>query len=378
MAAVRVDRVNLPPITIFAGEIEAFGGAERSLLALSRWLYEREMPHRLVLYYDSIKLSHFSDHPIEIVLLDPEPQPREKIAALKAYFKRECEGSPKPLMSGIQSAFHASLAGLEGFHTLMHDTPSLLGDPPRALAGRLRDWVSNRAMRRGLNSGGATIVTSEYLKAEAARLWHPPVEIARMGGIQAKAFHRRPPGTQLRMLSVSRVEANKRIDWLLRSLGELENRAPRLSERIDWVFDIVGGGSQIGQLTQLSWRLGIADRVAFHDFVDDAHLEGFYDRADLFLMPARQGYGIPAAEALSRGIPVLLHGESGISDILRDTPWAMVMEGSETWMTDILDSAIAGVLEGDYLSASPPALPTEAGWAEQVARICGWYGGADD
>jgi glycosyltransferase involved in cell wall biosynthesis len=150
-----------------------------------------------------------------------------------------------------------------------------------------------------------------------------------------------------------------------------------LSERIDWVFDVVGGGSQIGQLTQMSWQLGISDRVAFHDFVDDAHLEGFYDRADLFLMPARQGYGIPAAEALSRGIPVLLHRDSGISDILRDTPWATVMDGNETWMAETLDSAIMAVLDGDHLGISPPHLPTEAGWAEQVARIC-WYGGRND
>ena len=370
--------MNLPPVTIFAGEIEAFGGAERSLLALSHWLHERARPHRLVFYYDWIKLSHFANHPIDMVVLDPEPRPTEKIAALKAYFACECEGTPKPLMSGIQSALHASLAGLEGFHTLMHDTPSLLGDGSRTIKGKVLDWVSNRALRRGLNSGGTTIVTSEYLKAETERLWHPPVEIARMGGISAKAFTRRPPGTQLRMLSVSRVEPNKRIDWLLRALAELENRTPSLSERIDWIFDVVGGGSQIGKLTQMTWQLGISDRVVFHDFVDDAHVEGFYDRADLFLMPARQGYGIPAAEALSRGIPVLLHRDSGISDILRDTPWATVMDGNETWMAETLDGAIMAVLDGDHLGAPPPALPTEDAWAEQVVRICGWYGGCND
>ena len=38
MAAVRTDSLSTSPIIIFAGEIEAFGGAERSLLALSRWL----------------------------------------------------------------------------------------------------------------------------------------------------------------------------------------------------------------------------------------------------------------------------------------------------------------------------------------------------
>lgn len=363
------------PITIFAGEIEAFGGAERSLLALSRWLYERGMPHKLLLYYDDIHLSFFSDHPVDIFTLNPERQVMHKVGMLQAYFDDQPKDAPKPLMSGIQPALHASLAGIKGFHTLMHDTPSLLGQGPHRLTGQIRQAIANRTLRRGLNSGGTTIVNSEYLKAESERLWRPPVRIARMGGMPARNFRPRVPGNQLRLLSVSRVEANKRIDWLLAGLAGLEKRRPRLSQRVDWILDIVGGGSMIARLEEMARTLGIEQRVAFHDFVDDAHLEAFYDNAHLFLMPARQGYGIPAIEALSRGIPVLVHRESGVSDILQGTPWATVMEGGEAQMTEALATAIASSLGREHVNAPLPDLPTEAGWAEQVARICGWYRG---
>jgi len=364
--------MNPRQITIFGGEIEAFGGAERSLLALSRWLHERNMPHRLLLYYDDIHLSFYSSHPIDVLTLNPDRHVMHKVGMLQAYFEDEPKDAPKPLMSGIQAAMHASLAGIKGFHTLMHDTPSLLGDGPYTIRGQLRQIVANRTLRRGLNSGGTTIVTSEYLKAETEKLWRPPAAIVRMGGVPAKRFRPRVPGKQLRLLSVSRVEANKRIDWLLAGLAGLEKRRPRLSQHVDWIFDIVGGGSLIDRLNEMARTLGLEDRVAFHDFVDDAHLETFYDQADLFLMPARQGYGIPAAEALSRGIPVLVHRESGISDILQDTPWATVMDGGEDSMTETLAHAINSVLNRDHLEASPPDLPTEDDWAEQVARICGW------
>lgn len=367
--------MNPRQITIFAGEIEAFGGAERSLLALSRWLHERNMPHRLLLYYDDIHLSFFSSHPIDILTLNPDRHVMHKVGMLQAYFEDEPKDAPKPLMSGIQAAMHASLAGIKGFHTLMHDTPSLLGDAPYTIKGQLRQIVTNRTLRRGLNSGGTTIVTSAYLKAESEKLWRPPMAIARMGGIAAKSFRPRVPGNRLRLLSVSRVEANKRIDWLLAGLAGLEKRRPRLSEHVDWIFDIVGGGSLINRLSEMARTLGLEDRVAFHDFVDDAHIEAFYDQADLFLMPARQGYGIPAAEALARGIPVLVQRESGISDILLDTPWATVMDGGEDSMTEALARAIGSVLNGDHLNAPLPDLPTEDGWAEQVARVCGWYRG---
>src|SRR5271167_1487270 len=113
--------------------------------------------------------------------------------------------------------------------------------------------------------------------------------------------------------------------------------------------------------------LGIGDRIHFHGFVSDAGLEELFTRAHLFLMPAVQGYGIPAIESLQRGIPVLLHRESGVSDILLDTPWATVLTGSESNMTSSLRSAIDGVLEGRHHNIAQPHLPTEDEWARQVA-----------
>src|SRR5215469_13158178 len=195
MASVRTDRVSPPQITIFAGEIEAFGGAERSLLALSRWLHEHALPHRLLVYYDDIHLSFYAHQPIDILALNPDRHVMHKVGMLQAYFEEEPKDAPRPLMSGIQAAMHASLAGIKGFHTLMHDTPSLLGDPPRSIRGQFRQIVANRTLKRGLNSGGTTIVTSEYLKAECERLWRPPVAIARMGGLPANSFRPRAPGT---------------------------------------------------------------------------------------------------------------------------------------------------------------------------------------
>src|ERR1700761_6679981 len=119
VASVRDDRMKNPrQITIFGSEIEAFGGAERSLLALSRWLHERDMQHRRLLYYDDIHLSFFSGHPVDVLALNPERRVMHKIGMLQAYFEDEPEGAPAPLMSGIQAAMHASLAGLKGFHTL--------------------------------------------------------------------------------------------------------------------------------------------------------------------------------------------------------------------------------------------------------------------
>lgn len=349
------------------------GGAERSVLALASWLDRQKIPCHIVTYVDHVGLAAHATHALEVVQLRPAMRAAKKVAALRRYFAAQ-RGAPKPLMSGYQPALHATLAGLRGFHCLMHDTPSLFENAAalnfkRRVARRVSDAITGF----GLRSGGRTIVTSEYLRAECRREFNVRADIARMGGLTStNAFRARVVKNELRMLSVSRIEANKRIEWILRALEAMEHDDRALSQRVDWHFDVAGKGSALEAMQQLATNLGLAQRVHFHGYVSDTALAELYERAHLFLMPAVQGYGIPAIEALSRGIPVLLHAESGVSDILRRTPWAFVVDGKEGAMLPALRRAIDSTLAGVQIEEPLPHLPTEDEWAARVARLCGW------
>jgi glycosyltransferase involved in cell wall biosynthesis len=358
---------------IFQPEIEAMGGSERSLVALSYWLWKWNIPNHLLTYADHIGIAKYVEHPITVVELRPELRATKKAQALKRYFGDRPK-KPAPLMSGYQAAMHAALAGIKGTHCLMHDTPDLFSDAARMSAQKkARRWISNRVAAHGLRSGGRTIVTSEHLRDECRRLFGVNADIARMGGLaDAAAFRLRPVEGHLRMLSVSRLEANKRIDWILRALAAMEQNATPLSSRVDWKLQIAGTGSLMGTLQEMTKTLGIEKRVEFPGYVSDATLQQLYAEAHLFLMPAVQGYGIPAVEALARGLPVLLHRESGVSDILLDTKWATVIDGGEEGMLPGLRAAIDGVVLGEQLSQPLPALPTEEEWARCVSTLCGW------
>jgi len=360
---------------IFVPEIEAFGGAERSVLALCRWLHDRAMPYRVLLYYDAIGLAGYADFPLATTELRPKRNVLSKLSSLRNYFSALPPTDPKPLVSGIQAALHASAANLKEFHTLMHDTPTLASDEGRLDTPTkwIRRRVSDFILGRGLRSGGKTFVNSEFLRNECRNLYGGDIVIARMGGMeQANGFRPRIVNGQLRILSVSRVEANKRIDWILHSLAALERKPTPLSNRVDWHLDIVGEGSLIESLRADSYRLGVGERVTFHGFVTDRVLAEIYDAAHLFLMPARQGYGIPAIEALYRGLPVLVHRESGVSDILLDTPWCVIVDGGEGNMLPALEVSIDHLLSRKHVGVALPKIPTEAEWAEQVTRLCGW------
>ena len=254
-------------------EIEAMGGAERSVLALSRWLYQQEIPNYVVTYIDHIGLAKYAEHPLEVVELRPEMRAAKKVAAMRRYFATQRE-APKPLMSGYQPALHATLAGMRGFHCLMHDTPSLFEDAAKLnLRQRIARRVSDTITGFGLRSGGHTIVTSEYLRGECRREFNVRADIARMGGLtSANAFRPRPVTNELRMLSVSRIEPNKRIEWMLRALEQLEHESPTLSAQVDWHLDVVGKGSALEAMRLLAANLGLAEHVRFHGYLSDAEL----------------------------------------------------------------------------------------------------------
>jgi glycosyltransferase involved in cell wall biosynthesis len=184
---------------------------------------------------------------------------------------------------------------------------------------------------------------------------------------------RRPVAGEVRLLSVCRIEANKRIDWMLDALAALERGPEPLSARIPWRLDLAGKGALLQQMRARASELGLAERVTFHGFVPDAELAEMYAQAHLFLMPAVQGYGIPAIEALGRGIPVILHRDSGVSDILLNTPWAAVLTDGKAEMAPTLERMMTYLAANEQMSApEPPDLPTEDGWAERVAKLCAY------
>ncbi|SEF65712.1 Glycosyltransferase involved in cell wall bisynthesis [Bryocella elongata] len=365
------------PIDLFITEVEQFGGAERSLLALARWLHGHGRRVQVLCYVDRCGLGHYAEFPLPVKQLLPEGgSVVAKVRALRTYVRGLSKEGPRILASGYQPALHLTLAGARGFHCLMHDTPALFSDAGSGgVKAKLRTAISNTIIGRGMRRGGTMIVTSEFLRDDCLREFGAPAVIARMGGLGApRGFQRRLAVHELRLLSVCRIEANKRIEWMLESLAELERGPEPLSASIDWRLDLAGRGALLQAMQARAQELGLDARVTFHGFVPDTELERMYDRAHAFLMPAVQGYGIPAIEALERGLPVLLHRESGVSDILLETPWAVVMRGGQEEMTPALRKLIHLTRSETVLNAPEPVLPSEDGWAEQVALLCGYVG----
>jgi glycosyltransferase involved in cell wall biosynthesis len=137
-------------------------------------------------------------------------------------------------------------------------------------------------------------------------------------------------------------------------------------------LDVVGDGSQAPELKRLAQELGLGQKVVFHGRVSDERLKEIYDAGHLFLMPAVQGYGLPALEALASGMPVILHRESGVAEILGATPWVEIMDNAPGSLPLALNTMLGRLRENFFQTNAPPAVPTEDDWAQEICRTCGW------
>jgi len=119
-------------------------------------------------------------------------------------------------------------------------------------------------------------------------------------------------GPGIAVLSVGTLVPRKGHDVLLRTLAGLPD--------IDWTLTIAGGARDpvhADGLRALAEELGIARRVTFAGEVGGEALEALYRTADAFALATWwEGYGMAAAEALARGLPVAITAGGAIADVV--------------------------------------------------------------
>ncbi len=84
-------------------------------------------------------------------------------------------------------------------------------------------------------------------------------------------------------------------------------------ERLGLELRVVGTGPELRRLERLA---GPHTRLLGR--VDDDHLRRLFRRAELFLQPGVEDFGISSVEALASGTPVVAIGRGGILDIVED------------------------------------------------------------
>jgi glycosyltransferase involved in cell wall biosynthesis len=113
----------------------------------------------------------------------------------------------------------------------------------------------------------------------------------------------------LRLITVSRLAPNKRVDHAVRLVAELKRRGHAAE------LMIVGGGDCETDLRRLVAELGLAAIVHFSGQVTEAEKNRLLGEAHFLVHPSqREGWGLNVIEANAMGTPALVYPVGGLVD----------------------------------------------------------------
>lgn len=164
--------------------------------------------------------------------------------------------------------------------------------------------ATNAAHLRGLTADPAKVALV-YHGLDLERFPSPGRSVASVDG-------------PLRILSVGRAVAKKGYDDLLQALS-------RLAPDIDWRFEHIGGGKELGRLKALAATLGIAGRIDWRGAQPQAAVLAALGRADIFVLASRiagdgDRDGLPNVlmEAQSQRVACVSTSVSAIPELIID------------------------------------------------------------
>jgi glycosyltransferase involved in cell wall biosynthesis len=192
----------------------------------------------------------------------------------------------------------------------------------------------------------------KYNGVESTPLYHPPMLAPRLSPGPYRDY----------VLSVARIEGNKRVDLAVRAIAKLESSLRLV---------IVGAGSHRRLIEKLADDLGVSDRVTFTgDISDDELLYLYREALALVYVPFDEDYGLATLEAFLAEKPVITARDSGGTlEFVQDGVNGFVVEPDPTAIADALAR-----LEGDHrvarsLGRSGRDLALGISWDNVISRL---------
>jgi glycosyltransferase involved in cell wall biosynthesis len=163
------------------------------------------------------------------------------------------------------------------------------------------------------------------------------------------------------LFSIARLVPRKGHAWFVSEV------MPLLGE--GYLFVLAGAGPERGAIEDAAAKRGLRERVVLLGGVAEEEKLGFYDRADLFVMPNQhvegdlEGFGITLIEAAARGLPSIASRTDGIPDaVIEGGTGYLVAEGdAEAFAERIRSCRLA---RDEVRSAAEAAFS----WAELARR----------
>jgi glycosyltransferase involved in cell wall biosynthesis len=226
-------------------------------------------------------------------------------------------------------------------------------EPDVRLRGRLialDNTVLSESTRLFANARNTAARLARYNGLTAEPLYHPPPLAGKMKPGPAGDY----------VLSVGRLEGNKRVDLIVRALAHTERRVRLI---------VAGEGPLRERLEQTAAQSGVADRVTFTDGVSEQRLIDLYAGALAVVFPPfDEDYGYVTLEAFLARKPVITTTDAG-------GPLEFVEHGVTGLVCDPTPEALGAAIA--QLAADPPKAASLGQAGYERASAITWDGVVD-
>lgn len=199
---------------------------------------------------------------------------------------------------------------------------------PEFLPNRLAFHYARRMILRSLERGDRIVAVSERTRSDLVdyfRVDGEKIEVVyngvdarfreRLAEADRRALLARLGLTGQYLLFVGNPKPHKNLDRVLEAYARVHERSGGEPPPLVCVG---AREAEIFKLRRQAERLGLGERVRFLGFVEDAVLPALYQGATLLLYPTLyEGFGLPVAEAMASGTPVVTSSTSALEEIGR-------------------------------------------------------------
>lgn len=197
--------------------------------------------------------------------------------------------------------------------------------------GKLVSYIYNRTLGEFLLKNSDSIITTSrsYIDTSKIKKFSPKIRII-PNGIDPRKFNKSVnindikiikmrhdiPLESKMVLYVGALEEYKGIKYLLDAFKKILD-----NENIDIYLFIIGSGTLLNILKEMSETMKISDRVIFPGYVSDYELPYYYSACDFLVLPSiseKEGFGIVQLEAMASGKPVISTNMPGVKEVDRE------------------------------------------------------------
>lgn len=231
---------------------------------------------------------------------------------------------------------------------LKHAAMSLL----KRLYVNLRAVISQAILKRA----SALFVLSSYAVREKAEIFGlnttylaGAIPTERVTAMASKSSVRKI-AKQISLVSVSRLDRNKRIEILIEAIAELRRRGLEANLKLG------GRGPAMKELKELACNLGVEDIVHFLGYVPESDIPALYADMDLFVTIDWADYRITTYEALAENRRVIVSDDTDADSELLESGYLFTSHPDVTALADVVEKALATPLRwesghlADYLT----------------------------